>query len=164
MKKLRRKLKQVQAKLNKKRNGGGPHKKNTSAKCSKKNPGAFIPASEWRKLSDEQKEAARKARQADGISTRAIGSVTTKSNSDGEDSDDEDGDAKMVDVPASRVSTVQRVAPPRGSTLQQVPPQLLTSPSITQRDLVYGTNTRRVDFAKAVSVSAIRTKGPGDKE
>ena len=57
---------------NGKGNGGKskPHKVNKQAKFSRNNPGAYIPAAEWKKLTDEQKEAARKAREKDGIPSR----------------------------------------------------------------------------------------------
>ena len=53
--------------------GGGktkPHKVNKQVKFNRNNPGAYIPAAEWKKLTDEQKEAARKAREKDGIPSR----------------------------------------------------------------------------------------------
>ena len=57
---------------NGKGNGGKPkpHKVNKQAKFNRNNPGAHIPAAEWKKLTDEQKEAARKAREKDGIPSR----------------------------------------------------------------------------------------------
>ena len=57
---------------NKWKNPKVPRKKNTAAKFTKKNPGAYIPKEEWNKLTEEQKVAAREARNADGIPTRGL--------------------------------------------------------------------------------------------
>ena len=77
---LIRQLKAVQAQLKGKSGKGSgkkpPHKKNQASKFDPKNAGAYIPPHEWRKLTDEQKAAARKARAEQGIPTRSAGTVT----------------------------------------------------------------------------------------
>ena len=73
LKKAERKLKKAQRKHEQVKSGA--HKKNSSNKFSSGNPGAYIPTSEWRKLTEEQKAEARKARQKDGIPTRKVGAI-----------------------------------------------------------------------------------------
>ena len=81
IKALKRKLKA--AKAARIRGGGkdpkGPHKKIQASKFSKKNPSAYIPSSEWHKLSDEEKAAARAARVKKGIQPgqRNVGMLAT---------------------------------------------------------------------------------------
>ena len=53
-----------------------PHKKNFAKKFSSKDAAAYIPLSEWKKLTEEQKAEARKAREAKGIPVRAVGSIS----------------------------------------------------------------------------------------
>ena len=116
VKKLKRKVKALKkkAKTYKDKGSKGAHKKNEATKFSKSNPGAFIPYSEWNKLSEEEKKAAREARQAAGIPTRKIASMSISTGS-GSDSED-DGDKKpratklkvLTGVPQSLLKPTKR--------------------------------------------------------
>ena len=55
-------------------------------------PGAYVPADVWRQFTPEQKEAARKAREEQGIPTRGVSYLTGAGSSDWSDSDDETRD------------------------------------------------------------------------
>ena len=73
MRKLKRQIKALKKAQKDGDSGGGkakPHKVKKQAKFNRNNPGAHIPAAEWKELTDEQKEAARKARERDGIPSR----------------------------------------------------------------------------------------------
>ena len=138
---------------------------------NKRNPGAFIPVDEWKKLTPEQREAERAARKAKGIpvrdgnrnGSRNVSSVSTVSRNDSDSSDDDDGDRK----PPARTSRV--------STVHQVPPELLIAPPIageapsaapatSQRSILCGetkrppTDKRRVSIASTVQVATVARK------
>ena len=83
VKKLKREIKALKKGHGGKDSGDKPkvhksNKTNQAAKFSRSNPGAHIPPNEWKKLTAEQREAARKARERDGISTtRNNGTLAT---------------------------------------------------------------------------------------
>ena len=138
IKRAKRKLKQLRAKINKSKDKLNAHKRNTAAKYSRSNPGAYIPASEWKKLTPEEMDAARKARQTAGIPTRSVGALSTKSNKQEED-------MEIVDL--SGTSNI--------SQLKQVPPHLLKAPPkgglvTSQRQAMYA-KTKRSSDAKSVA-------------
>ena len=59
-------------------------------------PGAYVPADVWRQFTPEQKEAARKAREEQGIPTRGVSYLTGAGSSDWSDSDDETRDCDRM--------------------------------------------------------------------
>ena len=153
IKKAQRRIKQLQAKIKRGEKKLRAAKKNSARKFNKKNPGAYIPAAEWKKLTDEEKSAARKAREAQGIPTRRVGALTTSRSADQDedmedaiadgvanmglecDQDEEDSEERGdSDGPAQLASLKQ--GPP------QVPPSLLVAPktksvATTQRERFY---------------------------
>jgi hypothetical protein len=67
---VKRDLKQLKSKLmmaDSKAKGSPAKKKNQAYKYDKNNPGAYIPAGEWKLLDSDQRKAARDARMKDGI-------------------------------------------------------------------------------------------------
>ena len=147
LKTLKRKLKQMKKKLKAKaKEQGKAVKKNTASKFTRGNPGAYIPRSEWNKLNDEQKEAARKARKASGIK-----SITTVS----KDDDDMEEDGSDDEINICTVKQEEDTKPPA------VPPGLLRAPTYkvaatTQREALYASSPRKV----AWSLKATKTKDP----
>lgn len=137
LKKVKRKLKQVKSKLKmaKKKNLAAKFEKtNKATKFSKNNPGAYIPAAEWKKLTPEQQAEARKAREADGIPTRRI-SALIGGKSDVEDKSD--GENGLVDEEEQPHTLV-----PQMKTIREVPKHLLKAPhykkvDLTQRSKLY---------------------------
>ena len=154
LKQLKRKLKAAQAKLKDKK----ATKKNTAKKYTKSNPGAFIPVEEWRKLTDEQRDAARNARQAAGIPTRKVGSVATVLKKP----------ECQVDEELPKISNdLQKLKITK--TAAKVPASLLQAPKrglvTTQREALYATKApattapRQVGFSNAVRVRKIPMEG-----
>ena len=123
-----------------------PAKKNTAAKFTKKNPGAYIPSKEWKKLTDEQKEAARTARSADGIPSRSLRTITrtlartTIGHQEPMDVDDHESmdtdDEKSVNTQDSpRVGAFTQILPPPADNPTMPPPlprTLLVAPKVRQ--------------------------------
>ena len=122
LKKAERKLKKAQRKNEHVKSGA--HKRNNSNKFSSGNPGAYIPTSEWRKLTEEQKAEARKARQKDGIPTRKVGAIRVIKNTKTttfKTPIEESKDVSMEDV--DKGIKARQSAPER-----QVPPSVLNAP------------------------------------
>ena len=169
LKKLKRQLKQAKAKYNRKFNlkHKGPKKKNRADKFSKKNPGAFVPAAEWKKMTAEQQAAARAARQADGIATRKVSGVFSTSNNGDDDTSDEEVAAKLggLDISDEEMEIDEDdrkpAAKPTIKTLKGVPSHLLKpparSPQLTQRATLYSLNTGRKDVRKVRSLKPVGT-------
>ena len=59
-------------------------------------PGAYVPLEMWKQFTPEQKEAARKAREEQGIPTRGVSYLTGAGSSDWSDSDDETRDCDRM--------------------------------------------------------------------
>ena len=85
-------------------------------KFNSNNADAYIPHSEWKKLTEEQKAEARKAREAKGIPVRAVGSISqvpaTGNNSQGETGASNSGDTRAIHLlrapPVRHFSTTKR--------------------------------------------------------
>ena len=154
IKKAQRKIKKLEAKIKKKDKKLKATKRNQATKFNKRNPGAYIPAAEWHKLSPEEKVAARKARQAQGIPVRKIGSMGGLKRGDDQDVAMEDaiadGVANMgLDCDAEEEDCEESSEPATTATLgslKQSPPKvaqgLLVAPptrsiATTQREKFY---------------------------
>ena len=137
LKQAKRKLKQMKSKLKmvKKKNLAAKFEKtNKATRFNKSNPGAYIPAAEWKKLTPEQQAAARKAREAVGIPTRKIGALTGGKPDDRDKSDEEDGLVDEQEQPP--------ILLPQKQTIREVPKHLLKAPTykpvdLTQRSKLY---------------------------
>ena len=158
IKSLRGKLKAAKQKLKKKQEKKAT-KKNQSDKFSRSNSGAYIPLEEWKKLSDEEKAAARAARHKAGIPTRKVGAVASKPKlddgpgvevmhkswmTDAQLKEEQEGEESWVIVDphqvTSKLSKVKAVP-------KTVPAALLTAP---KRGLVTTQRDRRVHFQRTV--------------
>ena len=146
LKALRRQIKNLKQRLNKKQKGKA-HKKNTASKFDRSNPGAYVPTKVWGEMSDEQKEAARAARMRDGIpSRRGVSAISTQP---AVESSDESDDESVKEVKTIQIQTLKRKASPSsGTEVKKVPKKLLKSPSYTpvnttQRQALYQSNPRK---------------------
>ena len=127
-------------------------------------PHAYVPPNEWEKMTAEQKEAARNARNSKGIKSRSVNTVTT-ANDDGEvrhisrlgsvmDGDAIEGTDGADEVPDG--SSPRQLLP----VATVVPPHLLKAPQVkplvtTQRLQAYKAGVKRqnraVSFAQGSS-------------
>ena len=150
-------------------------KRNKLAKFDKKNPGAYIPATEWKKLDAAQQTAAREARKKKGIPVRQVGAIRTrKVKYMGTTKDEDKSDEEAPEEAAVAVMPPPEAASPpvNISTLKKVPPSLLVAPparafALTQRESLYGRNTARLAAANVVEdcdrkMAALTTKDQGN--
>ena len=158
LKKVQRKLKKIQAKNSKLQAKKGPAKKGTTTKFNVRDPGAYISASEWKKLTPDQQKAARDARAKKGIPVRQVSAIsTTTSDVEMIDVDDDRKPAAVEPVPmvVDQSAAPATVAAVRGTRLASVPPHLLRAPSYkpvatTQRAAMYGVRSQAQQAARAV--------------
>ena len=145
VKKAKVQLKQLKAQIKKGKKKLLAYKKGQTTKFDRKNPGAYISASEWKKLTKEQQAEARAARQAAGIPTRSVGALFT--------------------ARATASVTTRSMATTEGT--RNVPPGLLKAPPkssllATQREALYSNRrAKRVVFVDGdeedIKVAALTT-------
>ena len=165
IKKAKRKLAKLQAKIRKgSKKLDAAKKRSGSGKIKEGQPGAYVSAEEWQKMTPEQKTKAREARLKAGIKPRSsIKSITTKPDEE-EKVEVEESEAEPEEEkkrPASKISTIR-----------QVPKSLLKAPSIkrvktTQREDYYainGSQAKRVGFSATATVRKFKAKGAGEEE
>ena len=124
------KIKQLKAKIKSDKKKLKAYKKGQNTKFDKKNPGAYISASEWKKLTPTQQAEARAARQAAGIPTRKVSALST----------------------SRTISNVATRSTDATEGTRRVPPGLLKAPPkssllATQREALYSNRrAKRVVF------------------
>ena len=145
--------------------GKPPARKTQTYKCDKRNPGKYVPHSEWMNLEPEQQEAVRTAREQEGAPKRKIKLLSTQDdNSEGtvvDDSDDEffheSNDGILYDHFKDQ-SSLKSIDVHPTKSMKQVHPSLLVAPTYTckpmvtsQRKLHYaGTNPNHIAIAKKI--------------
>ena len=154
LKQLKRQLKETRDQLKAKRlRGGDGGKKKGKKKGSKKpsnkfdknDPGAYLTAKAWNKLQPEEQEAARKAREQEGIGSKStISSITTADPIATEEKDTivvDDTDEEEEETERERTRRVKIAATSTISRLDVIeqptrdvraPPHLLVAPTMRQ--------------------------------
>ena len=148
--KMKRKVKQLQAKLKKKNDGKQPpHRKNAKSKYNKSDPKAYLDSKAFKALTPEQRKAMIDARKEAGIPTRSrsVRAISSKAKKQPESQAEEElpeasNDPKSLKVVGTVPASLLQ-APKRGQGLVT-----------TQRAALYSASTRRVSFSAKTKPAA----------